>query len=76
MSSKLDEQVQKLCQEIPQEKDSEKLMKLVEQLNGLLDEKEAAKSNPAGAPIPIKDVEDPMQHTPAGEADRKKRIPA
>ena len=46
MSSNLDEQVEKLCREIPEEKDSEKMMKLVQQLNELLEAKESAARHP------------------------------
>ena len=46
MSSYLDEQVEKLCREIPEEKDSEKMMKLVQQLNELLEAKESAARHP------------------------------
>lgn len=46
MSSNLDEQVKRLCREIPEEKDSARMMKLVQQLNQLLDEKESATTRP------------------------------
>jgi hypothetical protein len=46
MSSYLDEQVEKLCREIPEEKDSDKMMKLVQQLNELLEAKESAARHP------------------------------
>jgi len=46
MSSPLDDQVQKLCREIPEERDSEKMMKLVNELNQLLDERESAATHP------------------------------
>lgn len=54
MSSNVDELVQRLCREIPEEKDPEKMMKMVEQLNRLLDEKEAGRSNPYGGTILVK----------------------
>jgi len=46
MSRYLDEQVEKLCREIPEEKDSERMMKLVQQLNQLLEAKESAATRP------------------------------
>jgi hypothetical protein len=55
MSSHLDDQVQKLCREIPEEKDSEKMMKLVNQLNQLLEARESAATHPhltSGNPQP------------------------
>ena len=60
MSTNPDDQIQRLCREIPLEKDSEKMMKLVEQLNRLLDEKEAIKSNPLGAQTLVKNGEEPV----------------
>jgi len=44
MPSDLNEEVQKLCRAIPEEKDPDEMMKLVQQLNQLLDAEEAAKS--------------------------------
>lgn len=46
MSSNVNEQLERLCRQIPQEKDSEKMMKLVHELNQLLDEQESAKATP------------------------------
>lgn len=59
MSTNPDDQIQRLCREIPLEKDSEKMMKLVEQLNRLLDEKEAIKSNPLAQTL-VKNGEEPV----------------
>ena len=71
MSSDMDEQIQRLCREIPEEKDPEKMMQLVAQLNRLLDEKEAAKPNPARSPGLVKDG--PEQDISAREVDPTQR---
>jgi hypothetical protein len=74
MSTNLDDQIQRLCREIPAEKDSETMMKLVEQLNRLLDEKEAVKSNPHDAPIVVRNSEaQAPQDLSAGEAGSERR---
>jgi len=76
MSSNVDERVQKLCREIPEEKDPEKMMRMVEQLNRLLDEKEAGKSNLHDAAILVRNVEAEAhvaQDLPAGQADSGSR---
>ena len=74
MSSNLDDQVQKLCREIPEEKDPEKMMKLVEQLNRLLDEKEAVKSNPHDETILVRNSEGQIaQDRHPGDADSGRR---
>lgn len=44
MPSDLNEEVQKLCRAIPEEKDPDEMMKLVQQLNQLLDAEEAERS--------------------------------
>lgn len=73
MSTNLDDQIQRLCREIPVEKDSEKMMKLVEQLNRLLDEKEAIKSNPHVASILVKNGEPVVQDLSTGEVGPETR---
>ena len=46
MSSNLDQQVERICREIPEEKDSARMMKLVKDLNQLLEAKESAATRP------------------------------
>ena len=74
MSSNLDEQVQRLCREIPEEKDPERMMRMVEQLNRLLDEKEAGKSNPHDGAILVKNGDGQLpQDFPSGDGDAGRR---
>lgn len=63
MLSNLDAQVERLCREIPEEKDSARMMKLVKELNQLLEAKESNATRPhliAEAPQP-----DATENTPA-----------
>lgn len=46
MLSNLDAQVERLCREIPEEKDSARMMKLVKELNQLLEAKESNATRP------------------------------
>ena len=65
MLSNLDAQVERLCREIPEEKDSARMMKLVKELTQLLEAKESNATRPhliAEAPQP-----DATENTPARE---------
>jgi hypothetical protein len=75
MTSNLDEEVKRLCREIPEERNSEKMMRLVARLNQLLDARESGRAPSVNPQVSIHAETKPQAGDDCGTSLNPERAP-